>query len=683
MNPLTLSHFWQRRIYEVVLLLSLSIVALYAVPITIDQPATGLFAVDFYAALGAALTAGLALCFLFLKNKQSSYVPSYVVFLLLVATVGYLIATTGDHTSPFATLWPLLAIGSGIFAIWGVLPILGVTGVFIAAMYLRGDLSIETGAFAALLSIVPALFSLLIWRNEGVIDESTRHVKSLTTQLSEVANRSEIIINAIGDGVVAIDGAGVIQLINPAGQESLGWGKQDALKLQYRSVLNMMDANNHELEKHQDPIHTVLNSNQTVRSKTLTIQTKTGKSIMSSMVVSPIGESGAGVIAVFRDITKEKAEEREQAEFISTASHEMRTPVASIEGYLGLAMNPNTATVDDKARDFINKAHEAAQHLGRLFQDLLDVSKSEDGRMTNNPRVTDVTALAGSVVDGLRAKATEKGLQLNFTPTAQRALKTFTPLYFVNQDTDHIREILDNLIENAIKYTPQGEVTVDVQSVTEDKVTVSVKDSGLGIPPEDVPHLFQKFYRVNNVDRQSIGGTGLGLYLSRRLAEGMQGRLWVESIYEKGSTFFLELPRITNEEAEQLKNSQIDKAETREVPTFTAAPVEAVVLPGSSTPVPQPAPLQAVAQTVLTAAPELAAPPAPQSVITPVAQATEPTQTPVQPIEFTPAQPAPNVPRGQNLTREQIAERVRQLEAMARATRPAARPDAGNQTQQP
>ena len=86
---------------------------------------------------------------------------------------------------------------------------------------------------------------------------------------------------------------------------------------------------------------------------------------------------------IFRDITKEKAEEREQAEFISTASHEMRTPVASIEGYLGLALNPATANIDEKARDFITKAHESAQHLGRLFQDLLDISKAEDGRLKN------------------------------------------------------------------------------------------------------------------------------------------------------------------------------------------------------------------------------------------------------------------------------------------------------------
>src|SRR5690606_7203888 len=109
--------------------------------------------------------------------------------------------------------------------------------------------------------------------------------------------------------------------------------------------------------------------------------THSGKKLLISLVVSPVGQIGSGAIIVFRDITKEKAEEREQAEFISTASHEMRTPVASIEGYLGLTLNPATAQIDEKARDFITKAHESAQHLGRLFQGLLDVTKADDGRI--------------------------------------------------------------------------------------------------------------------------------------------------------------------------------------------------------------------------------------------------------------------------------------------------------------
>jgi len=652
MIPITLSRFWQRRIYEVVFFFSIGIVSIYAASLFIATPMVSeAFAVHPIVAMLAAVNAALSLALYIIKFKKQTFVPSFIAYLLFMLTIAALVASSGALSSPYLGLWTLVALGSGLFAVWGVLPVFIITGIYIADTYLNGALSIIVTLHVGLVSLLPSLLSLVLWRTEGVVDESSLHVKTLTTQLSEVANRSEIIINAIGDGVVVIDATGTIQLINPAGQEILGWGKQDVLKLNYRSVLQLLNADNHELDVKDDPIAQVLNSNQTIRSKTLTLQTRSGKQIMSSMVVSPIGENGNGVIAVFRDVTKETAEDREQAEFISTASHEMRTPVASIEGYLGLTLNPATATIDAKARDFITKAHESAQHLGRLFQDLLDVSKSEDGRMTSTPRVIDITDLAGTVADGLQSKAKDKGLVLIFNPTSQRSLKTFTPLYFVNQDIDHIREILDNLIENAIKYTPQGEVVVDISSVTEDKVVVSVKDSGLGIPPEDLPHLFQKFYRVNNVDRQSIGGTGLGLYLSRRLAEAMQGRLWVESIYEKGSTFFLELPRITNEEAERLKAQQAAApvAISAPAPSFVPQPVEETPFMGpdlQQQPVVQP-------QTATSIAP------------TPVA---------VSPIA-TASTPAPNVPRGQNLTREQIAERVRQLEAMARATRPGERPN--------
>ena len=200
---------------------------------------------------------------------------------------------------------------------------------------------------------------------------------------------------------------------------------------------------------------------------------------------------------MFRDISKERAEEREQAEFISTASHEMRTPVASIEGYLGLALNPATAQIDDKARDFITKAHASAQHLGRLFQDLLDISRAEDGRLKDEPKLFNVTDFVADIFEGLAHKAAEKNLLYSFRPHAlakDSADQHLQPIYYAFVDPDHFREITANLIENAIKYTKEGEVVVDVTGDSS-KVVVSVMDSGLGIPAEDVPHLFQKFYR--------------------------------------------------------------------------------------------------------------------------------------------------------------------------------------------
>lgn len=613
-------------------LLSLVVVTLYALPIFTDIIPSGLFGVDILVAIAAAVTATASLAFYILVPKEPTFARALIVYLLFTATSGLLVMKTGDISSPFIALWMLCAFFGGIFAVWGALPIFFATAILVATQYLYHALDANAIAIISLSSVIPMGIGLLIWRNKDQNSDAAKSVKKLANQLSEVANRSEIVINAIGDGVIAIDGQGVVQLINPAAQEILGWGKQDALMLNYKSILQLTDLNDAEFDPTADPVLQVLNTNQQVRSQTLIIKTKSGKKVVSSLVVSPIGALGSGTIAVFRDMTKEKAEEQEQAEFISTASHEMRTPVASIEGYLGLALNPNTAQIDTKARDFIMKAHEAAQHLGRLFQDLLDVSKSEDGRMTNLLKVVDIVPFAETVVQGLNQKAVDKGLVLTFKPTDNSGQRTITPVYFVNQDNDHIREILDNLIENAVKYTPNGEVVVDV-SGTDDKVVLSVKDSGLGIPAEDVTHLFQKFYRVDNPDRQQIGGTGLGLYLSRRLAEAMQGRLWVESVHGQGSTFYLELPRIDTQSAEILKQQQVTQA--------------AVVA-------------QATAQRPVT-------PPAMPPVVTPrpVAPAGQPqsatTDVPV-------VKAATTVPRGESLSREQIAEHVRRLEALAKET---------------
>lgn len=641
MTPLRLPQLWTRRLYTALSLIALSLVVpfglLYfgfvAIPETLAaQPV----------AVGLALLS-LIMSFagiIFVSKLNSPYYTLTTYILLLLASA-YTLWQTGEAASVYTALWSILVFAAPVFGAFGWLPVIIILASFVGGAYLGNDLNAQTIIILIISSATPLLAGLVLWHHISEGDPTAnRNIKNLATELSEVATKSEIVINAIGDGVIAIDGKGVIQLINPAAQEILGWGKQDALQLNYKSILKLTDDNNKELEPSADPLQQVLNTNQQVRGSKLSALTNSGKKISVSLVVSPIGEPGSGAIAVFRDVTKERAEEREQAEFISTASHEMRTPVASIEGYLGLAMNPNTATIDARGLDFIQKAHQAAQHLGRLFQDLLDVSKSEDGRMTNTPKVTDIVPFTQTIIQGLAQKAADKNLQLIFSPTDSAAQKKIMPVYYVNLDNDHVREVLDNLIENAIKYTPKGSVTVDV-SGGEGTVVISIKDTGLGIPTEDIPHLFQKFYRVSNLDRQEIGGTGLGLYLSRRLVESMQGRLWVESIFGQGSTFFVELPRISSQEANSLQARQAE----------------------------QPQQAQQLQQVQPQQTTQLAS--TPPVVPAPPAVAVQPPPAP------TPAQPATSVPRGETLSREQIAERVRQLELLAQQQREAQAAQAG------
>ncbi len=516
---------------------------------------------------------------------------------LLVATTGSLVVTSGGVESPFIALWILISIFAGIFGVWGIVPL------FIASSYylfvavggsaVTQDLIVRTLAAGWL----PLIASFIIWHGRKAATETNeRAYRSLASELDEVANKAEVVINAIADGVIAIDQTGIIQLINPAAQQITGWGKQDATTLNYKSVLKLTDSKDVELVAATDPIQQVLSNNKEIRTNDILLVTNAGKKISISAVVSPVGQIGAGAIVVFRDITKEKAAEREQAEFISTASHEMRTPVASIEGYLSLALNPGTATIDEKARDFITKAHESTKHLGRLFQDLLDVSKTEDGRISNNPGVIDIIQFVHDLSEGLRPSAEAKNLRLVFKPIPDDEDKPeggdrqLIPVYYVMADPDHFREVVSNLIENAIKYTLKGDVIVDVEG-DGNHVTISIADSGIGIPLEDIPHLFQKFYRVDNTDTREIGGTGLGLYLSRRLVEVMEGRIWVESKYKEGSTFFIELPRISHEKATSMIELASQKTEapaasllpTLTPPSFTATTQPFIVTNRSNT----------------------------------------------------------------------------------------------------
>lgn len=420
---------------------------------------------------------------------------------------------------------------------------------------------------------MPLLVSYLIWHEKSNQDlTKSKAYDAMARELNQVANKSEAVINSIAEGVVVTDGEGKIQLINPAAQTLLGWEKQDALSLDYRSVIKLGDAKGNELPEDSSPIRGMLLTNQTFSSNDYSLVTHSGKKIFISLLVSPVGESSNGAIVVFRDITTEKQEERAKAEFISTASHEMRTPVAAIEGYLGLALNPTTAVIDDKARMFLEKAHESTQHLGRLFQDLLTVSRSEDGRLTPKPTVVDIVAFTKEIVDSLMPKAQQKSLFLYFKPagSGNDGSKLITPVFYSYIDQDQLREVLGNLVDNAIKYTKQGNVTIDVTG-DETSITASVTDTGIGVPPEDVPHLFQKFYRVDNSDTREIGGTGLGLYISRRLIESNNGHIGVKSDLGKGSTFFVTIPRISHDQANDLIQDQKQGTATAPTPTAPGA----------------------------------------------------------------------------------------------------------------
>lgn len=401
-----------------------------------------------------------------------------------------------------------------------------------------------------------------------------RKKRNQRADTAELAQRS---LDFITDGVMVIDRHLMVKYANPAAAAMTGYGEPgNVTGLDYSLVIHLETGQGVPVEPTQSELYTALSLNQRLTTRSYVIvAVQSEKRIAVDLACIPTGDATADRIVTFRDITRELEEEREQSEFISTASHEMRTPVASIEGYLGLALNPQTATIDERARKYLEAAHSSSQHLGRLFKDLLDVTKFDDSRAKANMIPVDAVEAVSYIVNEQAEAIQAKKIRYTFGGTGRFTdKKQLAQKVYMAIDYDFLREIVNNLVGNAIKYTPEGgEIRVQVKGDA-DKVLISVADNGIGIPSEDLGHIFQKFYRVDNRQTREIGGTGLGLYLVKERAEAMGGRVWAESDFGHGSTFYVSLPRISEGEYEQMRIAYGNEMAQR---TGFVAPVVATV----------------------------------------------------------------------------------------------------------
>ena len=388
---------------------------------------------------------------------------------------------------------------------------------------------------------------------------------SLASSLHDEKAKSAIIISAIDDGVILIDSSHVIQLFNHGAELITGWKQKDAVGLECKSVIKLINEKNEPYAEDQDPFNRIFHEAATIRDNDANLMTVSNKPVSISLSVSPLFSQNntiTGAVGVFRDVTNERQEQKQRAEFISTASHEMRTPVAAIEGYLSLAMNENVARIDAKAREYLEKAHLSTEHLGKLFQDLLTSAKAEDGRLQNHPVALEMGEFLQQLAEDGRFTAEKRGLTLEYLIGASGgqtldnsgigSQKLVRPLYYVNIDPERFREVIINLFDNAIKYTDSGKITLGLTG-DDNVIQIRVQDTGSGIPAEDMSHLFEKFYRVDNTATRVTGGTGLGLFICRKIIELYDGRIWVESKLGTGSTFYINLPRISTAKAQELQ----------------------------------------------------------------------------------------------------------------------------------
>ena len=452
---------------------------------------------------------------------------------------------------------------------------------------------------------------------------------------------ANLVLNTIDSGVIIVLPTGVIEYINPAAVSLLGGQMaQNFLGAKLEDILKLENGQGVAIPAQNNLVFYAVNNGQNYTTREYFLVNLQGQKKPVAFKIITAHSPKNERIVTFYDITSELEAESEQTEFISTASHEMRTPVASIEGYLGLALNPKTATIDERAKKYLEEAHKSSQHLGKLFRDLLDVTKLDDKRIKAHLTPIEVTSTVRSIAEGQIPKMSEKNIHFTFGSSSSANMnggRVINQEVFAAVDVDFLREIINNLIENAIKYTNNGGgIWVNVRG-DGDRVLINVTDTGIGISPEDSKHVFQKFYRADNSETRTIGGTGLGLYIVKERVEAMSGSTWVESTFGEGSTFYVAFPRLTYEE--YLRRKQIEANTQAMTPQNSVASNPAVSASNENqTPTPMqfstemntPAPAAVPVSTTMNTPMQTEAPiQAPASVQTPTVSTT-PIQAPAQ-----------------------------------------------------
>lgn len=376
----------------------------------------------------------------------------------------------------------------------------------------------------------------------------TAKAEAQLTDVHEQRERWQAIFENVEEAIVVIDRNGKIVQANSASEIIAGASRKDILSMQIDDVFALVNEKGVALSGELSPFQSALQTKEKLEYLQAKFTNKEGREVWVGVSITPISVHNDNVdddqlVAVVRDISKLIEIDHAKTDFVSMASHELRTPLTVINGYISLFTSGDLGDIDKPElahfRQVFNQIQKNTTRLNRLVEDLLNVSRIEQGRMDFNFEKVNLELLVKEVVEEMKMHASSKNHNLQFVSYNRGFLDL--PI-IINADYEKIKEVMINLIDNAIKYTHAGgEISVNVRK-TSDKAQISVKDNGTGIPKQLIPRIFEKFQRLEGSYVKDTVGTGLGLYIVRELVRGQGGDVLVESKIGEGSTFIISLP---------------------------------------------------------------------------------------------------------------------------------------------
>lgn len=374
------------------------------------------------------------------------------------------------------------------------------------------------------------------------LNDLSEVIRLTQENLEQESKRLHSILSYMTDGVLATNRRGQITMINDMAKRQLGVESDDALNQNILELLKIEEE--YELRDLITQSPELMIYSQNVNGEYISLRVRFALIRRESGFIS-------GLVAVLHDTTEQEKEERERRLFVSNVSHELRTPLTSVKSYLE-ALDEG-ALSEPVAPDFIKVSLDETNRMMRMVTDLLHLSRIDNATSHLDIELINFTAFITFILnrfDKIRAQDQEKKYELvrDYPITS----------VWIEIDTDKMTQVIDNILNNAIKYSPDGgKITVSMKT-TDDQMILSISDQGLGIPKEDLPKIFDRFYRVDKARSRAQGGTGLGLAIAKEIIKQHNGFIWAKSEYGKGSTFTIVLPYDNDAVKEEVWEDEVE-----------------------------------------------------------------------------------------------------------------------------